>query len=100
MLTLFICTPLYLDSFLCHFYIFQEVKHEILFLVEMLEPLLDPAIAPICEASEFVAVSSLHSETEKNSCDLALDIIRVAVGKPAVLPFLESEWRRNLVAPR
>lgn len=66
----------------------------------MLEPLLDPAFIPSTAASEFVAVSSLHSETEKRSCDLCLDIIRVAVGKPAVLPSLESEWKRNLVAPR
>ncbi|CAM8904619.1 unnamed protein product [Rhodiola kirilowii] len=78
---------------------YKEVKHEILFLVEMLEPLLDPVIVPSSGTLEIVDVSPLHAEREDINCDLAVNIIRVAVQKPAVLPSLESEWRRGLVAP-
>ncbi|RVW23087.1 hypothetical protein CK203_099975 [Vitis vinifera] len=33
------------------------------------------------------------------ACTVALNVIRMAVRKPSVLPSLESEWRRGTVAP-
>uniref|UniRef100_A0A7N0TIX9 Uncharacterized protein n=1 Tax=Kalanchoe fedtschenkoi TaxID=63787 RepID=A0A7N0TIX9_KALFE len=78
---------------------YKDVKHEILFLVQMLEPFLDPAIIPSSGTCELGAVSSSHAERGESSCDLALTIIRAAVQKPAVLPSLECEWRRGLVTP-
>ncbi|KAJ6360324.1 hypothetical protein OIU77_004348 [Salix suchowensis] len=56
---------------------YKEVKHRILFLLEMLEPFIDPAI---------------YAPEEHNSF--------WRLQKPAVLPSLEFEWRRGSVAPR
>ncbi|CAI9764942.1 unnamed protein product [Fraxinus pennsylvanica] len=49
---------------------YKDAKHRILFLMEMLEPFLDPALTPL-----------------------------KAIRKSAVLPSLEAEWRRGSVAP-
>lgn len=79
---------------------FQEVKHRILFLVEMLDPFLDPAIATSKSPIAFGDLSFTFPENQGQTCMTALNVIRTAVRKPAVLPSLESEWRRGSVAPR
>ncbi|GLT36455.1 hypothetical protein SLA2020_108300 [Shorea laevis] len=78
---------------------YKEVKHKILFLVEMLEPFLDPAIYASKSRIAFGDVSSPLLEKQEEACLIALNVIRTAVQKPAVLPSLESEWRRGSVAP-
>lgn len=79
---------------------FQEVKHKILFLVEMLEPFIDPAIASFKSTISFGDLSSTYPEKQESNCVIALNVIRTAVQKPAVLPSLESEWKRGSVTPR
>ncbi|XVE62395.1 hypothetical protein DITRI_Ditri06bG0115100 [Diplodiscus trichospermus] len=78
---------------------YKVVKHNILFLVEMLEPFLDPAIYTSTSKIAFGDVSFPFLEKQEQTCLIALNIIRTAVQKPAVLPSLESEWRRQSVAP-
>ncbi|RDY04904.1 hypothetical protein CR513_11313, partial [Mucuna pruriens] len=78
---------------------YKEVKHKILFLVEMLEPFLDPAIAVSKSKIAFGDLASSFPEKQEHNCTIALNIIRTAVQKPAVLPSLESEWRHGSVAP-
>ncbi|KAK8464628.1 hypothetical protein PHAVU_010G039700 [Phaseolus vulgaris] len=78
---------------------YKEVKHKILFLVEMLEPFLDPAIAVSKSKIAFGDLASSFPEKQERNCTIALNIIRTAVRKPAVLPSLESEWRHGFVAP-
>ncbi|XP_021829953.1 uncharacterized protein LOC110770086 isoform X2 [Prunus avium] len=78
---------------------YKEVKHRILFLVEMLEPFLDPAVGRLKGIIAFGDLSSAHPEKQEENCVIALNVIRTAVQKPAVLPSLESEWRRGSVAP-
>ncbi|XP_048331486.2 uncharacterized protein LOC107428748 isoform X1 [Ziziphus jujuba] len=78
---------------------YKEVKHRILFLVEMLEPFLDPAIASFKSTIAFGDLSSAYPEKQENNCMIALNVVRTAVQKPEVLPSLESEWRRGSVAP-
>ncbi|XP_030480176.2 uncharacterized protein LOC115697350 isoform X1 [Cannabis sativa] len=78
---------------------YKEVKHKILFLVEMLEPFIDPAIASFKSTISFGHLSSTYPEKQESNCVIALNVIRTAVQKPAVLPSLESEWRRGSVAP-
>ncbi|XP_021811656.1 uncharacterized protein LOC110754849 [Prunus avium] len=76
----------------------KEVKHRILFLVEMLEPFLDPAVERLKGIIAFGDLSSAHPEKQEENCVIAVNVIRRAVQKPAVLPSLESEWRRGSVA--
>ncbi|KAJ7950647.1 Galactose-binding domain-like, Armadillo-type fold protein [Quillaja saponaria] len=78
---------------------YKEVKHRILFLLEMLEPFLDPAITASKSTIAFGDLSSAFPEKQEKNCAIALNIIRTAVRKPAVLPSLESEWRHGSVAP-
>ncbi|GAV65319.1 hypothetical protein CFOL_v3_08834 [Cephalotus follicularis] len=78
---------------------YKEVKHRILFLVEMLEPFLDPAMYALKSSIGFGDVSLTFLDRHEHTCMIALNIIRTAVQKPAVLPYLESEWRRGSVAP-
>lgn len=66
----------------------------------MLEPFLDPAIASLTSKIAFGDLSSVFPEKQENNCLIALNIIRAAVRKPAVLPSLETEWRHGSVAPR
>lgn len=80
--------------------VLQEVKHHILFLVEMLEPFLDPAITPLKSMIAFGNVSPIFLQKQEQTCAIALNVIRTAVRKSAVLPSLESEWRRGSVVPR
>ena len=65
----------------------------------MLEPFLDPAITASKSRIAFGDLSSAFQEKQENNCMIALNIIRTAVQKPAVLPSLESEWRHGSVAP-
>ncbi|PHT60041.1 hypothetical protein CQW23_02404 [Capsicum baccatum] len=78
---------------------YKDAKHQVLFLVEMLEPYLDPAITPVQSAIAFGNVSSVVLEKQEKNCALALNVIQTAAHKPAVLPSLEAEWRRGSVAP-
>ncbi|KAJ8631904.1 hypothetical protein MRB53_025240 [Persea americana] len=78
---------------------YKEVKHKLLFLVEMLEPFLDPAITAVKNTIAFGDVSAIFMEKQEHNCAIALKVIRTAVQRPAVLPSLESEWRRGSVAP-
>lgn len=80
--------------------IFQDVKHQILFLVEMLEPFLDPAMTPVKSIISFGNISSTFLEKQEQNCAMALNVLRTAVSKPAVLPSLETEWRSGSVSPR
>lgn len=82
------------------FTMLQDVKHNILFLVEMLEPFLDPAMTPVKSAISFGNVSSIFLEKQERHCAIALNVLRAAISKPAVLPSLEAEWRRGSVSPR
>lgn len=79
-------------------YTFQEVKHKILFLLEMLEPFLVPAMCPV--KGGIIFGDTTFTKKEEENCAIALDIIRIAVEKPAVLPSLETEWRHGSVSPR
>ncbi|CAN0881924.1 hypothetical protein LINGRAHAP2_LOCUS14502 [Linum grandiflorum] len=78
---------------------YKDVKHKILFLLEMLEPFLDPAICALKSTIAFGDVSVMFPQKQEETCTIALNVIRTAVQKPAVLPYLESEWRRGSVAP-
>ncbi|XP_042502913.1 uncharacterized protein LOC122080099 isoform X2 [Macadamia integrifolia] len=78
---------------------YKEVKHKVLFLVEMLEPFLDPAITAMKNTIAFGDVSAIFLEKQEQNCAIALNVIRASVDKPAVLPSLEAEWRRGSVAP-
>ncbi|CAN4126089.1 unnamed protein product [Withania somnifera] len=78
---------------------YKDAKHNVLFLVEMLDPYLDPAITPVQSIIAFGNVSSVFLEKQEKNCAIALNVIRTAVHKPAVLPSLEAEWRRGSVAP-
>ncbi|PKI63453.1 hypothetical protein CRG98_016120 [Punica granatum] len=79
---------------------YKEVKRRILFLIEMLEPFLDPAITKFKSSIAFGDVSSEFSEKKEHNCEIALNVIRTAIRKSAVLPSLEYEWRSGSVTPR
>ncbi|XP_031267356.1 uncharacterized protein LOC116125781 isoform X1 [Pistacia vera] len=78
---------------------YKEVKHKILFLFEMLEPFLDPAVFALNSTIAISDDSFTFTEKQKQTCMIALNVIRTAVQKSAVLPSLESEWRLGTVAP-
>ncbi|KAI3983800.1 hypothetical protein MKX01_011508, partial [Papaver californicum] len=77
---------------------YKDAKHKVLFLVEMLESFLDPAVTAAKNTIAFGDVSSIFLEKQEQNCAVALNVIRTAVRKSAVLPSLESEWRRGSVA--
>ncbi|XP_050384796.1 uncharacterized protein LOC126801476 isoform X2 [Argentina anserina] len=78
---------------------YKEVKHRILFLIEMLEPFLDPAVGRFKGKIAFGDLSSQYPEKQEWNCAVAINVIHTAVQKPAVLFSLESEWRHGSVAP-
>ncbi|KAE8821333.1 hypothetical protein D1007_00724 [Hordeum vulgare] len=78
---------------------YKEVKHKILFILEMLDPFVDHAISAIKDRISFGGVSAMYLEKQAEVCEMALNIIRIAAKNPAVLPSLELEWRRGTVAP-
>ncbi|GAB4839506.1 hypothetical protein Ancab_029030 [Ancistrocladus abbreviatus] len=86
----------YMDDLLPEY---KEVKHKLLFLVEMLEPFLEPAISALQSMMPFGDVSEIFIKNKQHSCAIALNVIRTAVIKHSVLPSLESEWRRGTVTP-
>ncbi|KAG6736502.1 hypothetical protein POTOM_060647 [Populus tomentosa] len=61
---------------------YKEVKHKILFLLEMLEPFLDPAISALKSTLAFGDVSFTFLEKQEQTCVTALNVIRTAVQKP------------------
>ncbi|XP_020597126.1 uncharacterized protein LOC110036913 isoform X2 [Phalaenopsis equestris] len=77
---------------------YKEHKHKLLFIIEMLEPFLDPAVLSMNNSKLSGDVSIIFLEKQDNNCFFALNIIRAAVRRPTVLPSLESEWRRGSVA--
>ncbi|XP_010528687.1 PREDICTED: uncharacterized protein LOC104805731 isoform X2 [Tarenaya hassleriana] len=84
----------YIDNILGKY---KEVKHRILFLVEMLEPFLDPAMRPLKSGITFG--DTMITKKQEENCMIALNVIHVAVEKPAVLPSLETQWRNGSVSP-
>ncbi|KAK4768581.1 hypothetical protein SAY87_003722 [Trapa incisa] len=78
---------------------FKDVKLRILFLLEMLEPFLDPVLIIFKSTIAFEDVSLKIPEKDQD-CNIALNVIRTAIRKPAVLPSLEYEWRSGSVTPR
>ncbi|KAL4585903.1 hypothetical protein LXL04_010530 [Taraxacum kok-saghyz] len=78
---------------------YKDVKHQILFLLEILEPFLDPALTPLKSTIAFGDVSPVFHDNQEQNCNVALNVIRTSVTKSAILPSLESEWRRGSVAP-
>lgn len=78
----------------------QDVKHKLLFILEMLDPFIDPSVSVMTDAMAFGDVSVVHLEKQASACNISLNIIRTAVKRPAVLPSLELEWRRGAVATR
>uniref|UniRef100_A0A0V0HND7 Putative ovule protein n=1 Tax=Solanum chacoense TaxID=4108 RepID=A0A0V0HND7_SOLCH len=52
---------------------YKDAKHQVLFLVEMLEPYLDPAITPAQSIIAFGNVSSVVLENQEKNCAIACD---------------------------
>ncbi|KAG8092705.1 hypothetical protein GUJ93_ZPchr0012g20199 [Zizania palustris] len=78
---------------------YKEVNHKLLFILEMLDPFIDPSVSVMTDAIAFSDVSAVHFEKQARACNISLNIIRTAVKRPAVLPSLELEWCRGAVAP-
>ncbi|KAL3815181.1 hypothetical protein ACJIZ3_016449 [Penstemon smallii] len=76
---------------------YKDANHRILFLLEMLEPFLDPALTPSKGMIAFG--NSTYVENQEENCVIALNVIRTAIRKSVVLPSLEAEWRRGSVSP-
>ncbi|KAL8255124.1 hypothetical protein R6Q59_033345 [Mikania micrantha] len=78
---------------------YKDVKHQILFLLEILDPFLDPALTPLKSTIAFGNVSPIFHDNQEQNCTVALNVIKTAVTKSAILPSLEFEWRRGSIAP-
>lgn len=87
----------YMDDLMAKF---KEVKHSILFLMEMLEKFLQPVFSLSQPMIDLRNVSELFLMSEEHNCAVALNVIRAAVRKPSILPYLELEWRRGSVPLR
>jgi len=74
--------------------------HKLLFILEMLDPFINPSTSAMKDTVMFGGISAIYLEEQSSASDIALNIIRTAVKKAAVLPSLELEWRRGAVAPR
>lgn len=74
--------------------------HKLLFILEMLDPFIEPSTSAMKNTVIFGGISSIYLEKQSSASDIALNIIRTAVRRAAVLPSLELEWRRGAVAPR
>ncbi|KAG9131535.1 hypothetical protein Leryth_025479 [Lithospermum erythrorhizon] len=70
---------------------FKSGMQRILFLVEMLEPFLEPAMTPMKSTIAFGNVSSTLLENQEHNCDIALNVIHTALNKSAILPSIEAE---------
>jgi hypothetical protein len=78
----------------------QDVKQKLIFIIEILEPYLKPAISPIKNMIAFGDVSTVVTEKQEYFCSLALEILKAAISKSTILPALETEWRKGDVKPR
>ncbi|RLN42521.1 uncharacterized protein C2845_PM01G48400 [Panicum miliaceum] len=78
---------------------YKEVMHKLLFILEMLDPFIDPSTSAMKDTVIFGGISAIYLEKQSSASDIALNIIRTAVKRAAVLPSLELEWRRGAVAP-
>ncbi|GJN20249.1 hypothetical protein PR202_gb07602 [Eleusine coracana subsp. coracana] len=78
---------------------YKEVVHKLLFILEMLDPFIDPSTNIMKDTIMFGGISAIYLEKQTSDCDVALNVIRTAVKRAAVLPSLELEWRRGAVAP-
>ncbi|KAF8689250.1 hypothetical protein HU200_042041 [Digitaria exilis] len=78
---------------------YKEVMHKLLFILEMLDPFIEPSTSAMKNTVIFGGISSIYLEKQSSASDIALNIIRTAVRRAAVLPSLELEWRRGAVAP-
>ncbi|KAH7442925.1 hypothetical protein KP509_02G008200 [Ceratopteris richardii] len=78
---------------------YKAVKHSVLFIMEILEPFLLPAITPIKNTIAFGDVSTVITDKQEHYCTLALAILRAAIKKPEIISALEIEWRRGIVKP-
>jgi len=78
---------------------YKEVMHKLLFILEMLDPFIDPSTSAMKDTVIFCGISAIYLEKQSSASDIALNIIRTAVKRAAVLPSLELEWRRGAVAP-
>ncbi|KAL8144385.1 hypothetical protein V2J09_017417 [Rumex salicifolius] len=86
----------YMDDLMAKF---KEVKHSILFLMEMLERFLQPVLSHSQPVIDLRVASDLFLMSEEHTCAVALNVIRAAVRKPSTLSYLELEWRRGSVPP-
>ncbi|XP_066387255.1 LOW QUALITY PROTEIN: uncharacterized protein [Miscanthus floridulus] len=78
---------------------YKEVMHKLLFVLEMLDPFIDPSTSAMKDTVIFGGISAIYLEKQSSVYDIALNIIHTAVKRAAVLPSLELEWRRGAVAP-
>ncbi|XP_078442124.1 uncharacterized protein LOC144711878 isoform X2 [Wolffia australiana] len=78
---------------------YKEFKHKLLFLIEMLEYFLEPLFSVNQGGIASKKGEIILSQKQEESCEIALSIIRCALQKPAVLPYLERQWRRRAAAP-
>ncbi|XP_024538998.1 uncharacterized protein LOC9657804 isoform X1 [Selaginella moellendorffii] len=78
---------------------YKDVKTNILFLIEILEPYLMPALTFTESTITFGDMSTMLYEKRDQNCALALDFICAAVKRFSVLPALEVEWRQGRIAP-
>ncbi|KAJ7549300.1 hypothetical protein O6H91_07G048500 [Diphasiastrum complanatum] len=78
---------------------YKEAKHNLLFIIEMLEPFLTPALTPVESTIAFGDVSAVILEKQDQTCALALEILHTAAKRPDILPAMEVEWRQGQVTP-
>ncbi|KAL9245193.1 hypothetical protein vseg_018871 [Gypsophila vaccaria] len=86
----------YMDEVLAEY---KEAKLGVLFLIEMLETFLEPALSASQNMIGFGEISGTSVNNHETLCTTALQVIRAAVRKPSVLPSLELEWRLGSVPP-
>lgn len=78
---------------------YKEAMHKLLFVLEMLDPFIDPSTSAMEDTVIFDGISAIYLEKQSSVYDIALNIIHTAVKRAAVLPSLELEWRRGAIAP-
>ncbi|KAH9616367.1 hypothetical protein KSS87_016267 [Heliosperma pusillum] len=86
----------YMDEVLAEY---KEAKLRVLFLIEMLETFLEPALSASQNMISFGEIFGTSTNNQETMCATALQVIRAAVRKPSVLPSLELQWRLGSVPP-
>ncbi|XP_074280083.1 uncharacterized protein LOC141605282 isoform X2 [Silene latifolia] len=86
----------YMDEVLAEY---KEAKLRVLFLIEMLETFLEPALSASQNMIGFGEIFCTSTNNQETMCATALQVIRAAVRKLSVLPSLELEWRLGSVPP-